>query len=87
MPILKRDQTSSHVDDVERMRLEKRALQLIREMPTVTDSQLTTLLAREAGRTREDVYCVVCSAFSAWYRQKAPAATQAGARMSPRSAA
>jgi hypothetical protein len=81
MRILKRDSTSGHLDDVERMRLEKRALALIRETPTVTDSKLATLLAREAGRTREEVYCVVCSAFSAWYRQKAPTATQVRARM------
>ena len=80
MPILKRDQTSSHVDDVERQRLEMRGLALIRQDPTMTESRLVSLLAREASRTREDVYCVVCSAFSAWYRQKAPAATQAGAR-------
>ena len=81
MPILKRDTTSSHVGDVEQKRLEKRALKLIREMPTVTDSRLASLLAGEAGRTREAVYCAVNCAFSTWYRLGSPTAARARARM------
>ena len=70
---------SRHIDDVERQRLEKRGLALIRQDPTMTDSRLASLLARESGRTREDVWYVVCCAFGAWYRQKAPTATKARA--------
>jgi hypothetical protein len=81
MPIVTRVKPSSHLDDVEAARLEKRGVALIHQDPTMTDSRLATLLARESGRTREDVACVVCCAFSAWYRLGAPTAPRLRVRM------
>jgi hypothetical protein len=76
--ILRRAGRSGHASDFERR--VRRALELLHQDPTLTDSQLTTWLAREAGCTREDVTCAVCGAFSEWERLGASRATKARAR-------